>query len=212
MLSEVSFCKATVLLNGMRPLCYFKRFVSNAVFDLMVHMKTQDILRPLLLVVFITVLSEGIGFAQGPAQRWGFGVDLGMLVDTIDSTVFALGANADYYITSDFSIGPMIQIAPGTDYTQVSSWAVAKLHFSTKYVDFAPFTGPGFTWAHAAAGRLSPIDDDDASMSLVAGVELGLGMIGKYAISASGMYYVQNISFGTNENEGNAAFMFGIRF
>lgn len=175
-------------------------------------MKTHEIIRHLLLIVVLIIGSEGIGFAQGHADAWVFGVDLGMLVDTIDKTVFAVGANADYFITSDFSIGPMVQIAPGTDYTQVSSWGVVKMHFSTKYLEFSPFTGPGFTWARASGGRLSPQNEVDASMSLVAGVEFGLGMIGKYALSASGMYYVQNISFGTNSNQGNAAFMFGVRF
>ncbi|WP_455377415.1 hypothetical protein, partial [Petrachloros mirabilis] len=95
-----------------------------------------------------TILAiEAAAFAQEYDQKWAFGIDVGMLTETIDSTVFAFGANVDYYLTEDFSIGPMAQIAPGSALTQVYGWAVAKLHFRSKYIDFAPFTGPGLTWA-----------------------------------------------------------------
>lgn len=171
-----------------------------------------------LLIVTAIVMSERAGFAQEfllePAaeQQWGFGIDLGLLNDTIDKHVFVLGGNVDYYIVENFSVGPMMQIAPGSDLTQVNGWAVAKLHFKTKYIDFAPFTGPGLTWARVGAGRLSSKSDDDASMSMVLGVELGLGRIGKFALAASAMYSVYKLGFGEKTDNGTGAFMFGVRF
>lgn len=165
-----------------------------------------------LLIITEIVISERAGFAQGDEQRWGFGVDLGMLVGTVDRTVFALGGNVDYFVSGNFSIGPMVQIAPGGDFTQINSWAVAKLHFRTEYVDVAPFTGSGLTWARVGAGRLSSKSNDDASQSVVFGAELGLGRIGKFALAASAMYIVYNLNFGTIQDRACTAFMFGVRF
>ena len=164
-----------------------------------------------VLIVITVVFSQRAAFAQGYDRQWGFGVDLGMLFDTVDNTVFALGGNVDYYVDEIFSIGPMVQVAPGTDFTQVNGWAVAKLHFKTKYVDIAPFTGPGLTWARVAEGRLSPKTNDDASLSMVFGVEIGLGKIGEYAVAASAMYSVYKIRF-AQETDENGALMFGVRF
>ncbi len=164
-----------------------------------------------VLIVITVVFSQRAAFAQGYDRQWGFGVDLGILFDTVDNTVFAVGGNVDYYVDEIFSIGPMVQIAPGTDFTQVNGWAVAKLHFKTRYVDIAPFTGPGLTWARVAEGRLSPKTDDDASLSMVLGVEIGLGKIGEYAVAGSAMYSVYKIRF-AQETDGSGALMFGVRF
>lgn len=163
-----------------------------------------------MVTTIITI--ESAVFAQEYDPKWGFGIDVGMLTGTIDSTVFAFGANVDYYLTEDFSVGPMVQIAPGSALTQVNSWAVAKLHFKSRYVDFAPFTGPGLTWARVGAGRLSPKSDDDASLSMVLGAEFSLGKIGNYAIAASVMYSAYKLNFGPHSEQGDGAFMLGVRF
>ncbi len=172
-----------------------------------------------LLIITALLMSERAGFAQGLVleraedQRWGFGVDLGLLNETIDKQVFALGGNVDYYVTGNFSAGPMVQIAPGSDLTQVNGWAVAKLHFRTRYFDIAPFTGPGLTWARVGAGRLSSKSDDDASLSMVLGLELQFGVIGRFAFAVSGMYAAYNLDFGqAGEDKGLTALMFGARF
>ena len=172
----------------------------------------RAVIRMAVLIVITILSSERAAFAQGYDRQWGFGVDLGMLFDTVDNTVFALGGNVDYYVDENFSIGPMVQIAPGTDFTQVNGWGVAKLHFKTKYIDIAPFTGPGLTWARVAAGRLSPKNDDDASLSMVLGVEVGLGKIGEYAVAASAMYSVYKLGFAQQTDKGSGGVMFGVRF
>ena len=165
-----------------------------------------------VLIVITVVFSQRAAFAQGYDRQWGFGVDLGMLFDTVDNTVFALGGNVDYYVDEIFSIGPMVQVAPGTDFTQVNGWAVAKLHFKTKYVDIAPFTGPGLTWARVAEGRLSPRTNDDASWAMVFGVEIGLGKIGKYAVAGTAMYNVYKIKLAEQTDKGSWGLMAGVRF
>lgn len=172
-----------------------------------------------LLIVTAIVMSEQAGFAQGLVlkraadQNWGFGVDLGLLNGTTDRLVFALGGNVDYYVAENLSVGPMVQIAPGADFTQINSWAVAKLHFRTKYVDVAPFTGSGLTWARVGAGRLRSKSDDDASLSMVLGLELQFGLIANFAFAVSGMYAVYNLDFGeAGKDRGMGALMFGVRF
>jgi hypothetical protein len=165
-----------------------------------------------VLIVITIASSERAAFAQGYDRQWGFGVDLGVMFDTVDRTVFALGGNVDYYVDENFSIGPMLLVAPGSDLTQVNGWGVAKLHFKTKYVDIAPFTGPGLTWARVAEGRLSPKNEDDASLSMVFGVELGLGKIGEYAVAGSAMYSVYKLNLGQQTDNGSGAVMFGVRF
>ena len=165
-----------------------------------------------VLIVMTIVSGERAAFAQGYARQWGFGVDLGALFDTVDKTIFAVGANAEYYVDETVSIGPMAQIAPGTDFTQVNSWVVAKLHFKNKYIDIAPFTGPGFMWARVAEGRLSPRTNDDASWSMVFGVEIGLGKIGKYAVAGTAMYNVYKIKLAEQTDKGSWGLMAGVRF
>jgi hypothetical protein len=165
-----------------------------------------------VLIVVTIGSSETAAFAQGYARQWGFGVELGALFDTVDKTVFTVGGNADYFVDETVSIGTMVQVAPGTDFTQVNGWAVAKLHFKNKYIDIAPFTGPGATWARVAEGRLSPKNQDDASWSMVFGVEIGLGKIGKYAVAGTAMYNVYKIKLAEQTDKGSWGLMVGVRF
>ena len=53
----------------------------------------RAVMRMAVLIVITILSSERAAFAQGYDRQWGFGVDLGMLFDTVDKTVFALGGN-----------------------------------------------------------------------------------------------------------------------
>jgi hypothetical protein len=99
----------------------------------------------LLLFVFILNVSS----ASANENRWGFENDLGLSTGTVDTTVFTLAFNLDYYPDPNFSIGPMMQISPMGNLFQISFAGVSRYHFRLNNgVNLVPFTGIGLIHAN----------------------------------------------------------------
>ncbi len=76
----------------------------------------KTLLAIVVLFIFLT-LGNSQAWAENP---WGFGTDIGFLTDTVDDTVFTPSFQGDYYLDSEFSIGPQLLITPGGDLTQIT--------------------------------------------------------------------------------------------
>ena len=67
-----------------------------------------------LLAILALFLFFAWGLPQVRAQdSWGFGTDIGFLTSTADDTVFTMSFQGDYFLDSEFSIGPQLLITPG---------------------------------------------------------------------------------------------------
>ncbi|MGH7167270.1 MAG: hypothetical protein ACREII_01935, partial [Nitrospiraceae bacterium] len=79
-------------------------------------------MRVLALAGLLAATSVMVAVEPGEAQenRWGVGTDVGFISGSVDGTVFALNFNLDYYLDRAFSFGPMLQLVPGGDLTQIA--------------------------------------------------------------------------------------------
>ena len=73
-------------------------------------------------------------FRRGPAsfrqdREVLRGASVGVQSDTADSTAFAIGLYGDYYLTPNFSIGPLLQMGFTNDLSQFGLTAQAKYTF-----------------------------------------------------------------------------------
>lgn len=78
---------------------------------------------------------------------------IGFLADTAADTVFTLRFQGDYYLDSDFSIGPQLLITPGGDLTQITFTGIARYHIPIGAAFFMPFGGIGCIYADYERGR-----------------------------------------------------------
>lgn len=68
--------------------------------------------------IMALILPVSVTAQQQPERRQGrlsLGVDVGALFGTPDATAFALGFNGDYFLSHNFSIGPLLQIGVTSD-------------------------------------------------------------------------------------------------
>lgn len=98
----------------------------------------------IIVLFFFLWLSNQPAWAQ---NSWGFGTDVGFLTDTVDDTVFTLSFQGDYYLDSEFSLGPQLLISPGGDLTQITFAGIARYHIPLGAVSIIPFGGVGFVYA-----------------------------------------------------------------
>jgi hypothetical protein len=81
----------------------------------------------ILLVPIFSFALVGPAFADEfrPGQ-WSAGAGVGFLGNTPDGTAFALNANADYFVHSRWSVGPLMQLGVTGDMTLIAFSGQAK--------------------------------------------------------------------------------------
>ncbi|HET8579573.1 MAG TPA: hypothetical protein VFL31_01115 [Nitrospiraceae bacterium] len=174
--------------------------------------RSRKLLAGLLVV---TWLATGEGLGQAQENKWGFGTDVGFLSGTVNDTVFALGFNADYYLDRSFSIGPMLQLAPVGDLTQIAMAGVARYHFRTGAINVVPFAGFGLVHADLDRGSgPGSIDTNDTSYYIPLGVTLEWQVARTLALASTVMVnlYDLNLDPPVGRDHTSVAVMFGFRF
>jgi hypothetical protein len=79
------------------------------------------VLMACMAFVLALILPVSVTAQQKPERREGrfsLGADIGAQFGTADSTAFALGFNGDYFLTHNFSIGPLLQVGLTDDLFQ----------------------------------------------------------------------------------------------
>jgi hypothetical protein len=130
---------------------------------------------PSLAVVMLAVVLASVPTQTAQAdQRWALGSGLGFTAGTIDDTVFTVGANFDYFLARNFSVGPMALITPASDLFQISLAGVGRLHFRMNNgLSLVPFAGFGLTHADLDRGTgPARIDRNDTSWYVPIGLSL----------------------------------------
>ena len=176
----------------------------------------RRVVRRVLLVGLLTatavVTCGGLGHAQ---DRWGAGTDIGFWSGTVDGTVFALGANLDYYVDRAFSVGPMLLLAPAGDLTQIAVAGAARYHFQVDDVNIVPLVGIGFVHADldrgSGAGR---IERSDTSHFIPLGMTVEYQANSKLALAGTVMVNLHDLNLNppVPRDRTSVAVMFGVRF
>ena len=166
-----------------------------------------------LLAATLLVAATERGEAQ--ENRWGVGTDVGFISGSVDGTVFALNFQLDYYLDRAFSFGPMLQLVPGGDLTQVAVAGVARYHFRFDAVNVVPFAGIGFV--HASLERGSgpgSLDTNDTSYYIPLGVTFEYQLAKKLALASTVMLNLHDLNLDPpiGRDRTSVAVMFGFRF
>ena len=167
----------------------------------------KTILAIIALLIFFTVSSPQ-AWADSP---WDFGTDVGFLTDTADDTVFTLSVQGDYYLNSEFSIGPQLLLTPGGDLTQITFAGIARYHIPLGAVSLSPFGGLGFVYADYERGRS---DDNDASYSFPFGATAAFQISQAISLASTLIFTVQDLDFDNRRKSDNfnIGLLFGFRF
>ncbi len=173
----------------------------------MVDKWIKTILAILALLMFLAFVSPPV-WAENP---WGFGTDVGFLADTADDTVFTLSFQGDYYLDSEFSIGPQLLITPGGDLTQITFAGVARYHIPLGAISLIPFGGLGFVYGDYERGRS---DDNDASYIFPFGATAAFHISRTISLASTLLFTFQDLDFDNRKNSDNfnIGLLFGFRF
>ena len=82
------------------------------------------------MFAFATVAeAQEVSSVVSRAGRFVFGGSLGFQTGTVDDTAVAVGLGLDYYLTDNFSIGPLVQLGTTSDLLQLGVSVQAKYTF-----------------------------------------------------------------------------------
>ena len=173
----------------------------------MIHKWLKTILAIIALLIFLS-LSSPQAWAD---NSWGFGTDIGFLTDTADDTVFTLSFQGDYYLDSEFSIGPQFLISPGGDLTQITFAGIARYHIPLGTVSLIPFGGVGFVYGdYERKGN----DETDASYSFPFGATAAFHISRTISLASTLIFTIQDLDFDNRKKSDNfnIGLLFGFRF
>ena len=136
--------------------------------------KRRIICVAVILVVLFALTQFAKAQEKSTEERTGsfvFGVGLGLHADTPDDTAFALGITGDYYLTPEFSIGPLLQMGFTEDLFQIGLTAQAKYTFDLREIPkLKPHVQAGLGIIYADLDRKGREDEDDFSFLIPLGI------------------------------------------
>ena len=146
-------------------------------------------------------------WAENP---WGMGIDLGFLADTVDDTMLTMSFQGDYYLDSEFSIGPQLLLSAGDNLTQLTVAGVARYHIPLGSVSVVPFGGLGFVYADLDRGG----SDDDVSYSFPFGATAAFQINRTISVASTLIFTFQDIDLDNRRSSDNfnIGMLFGFRF
>jgi hypothetical protein len=167
----------------------------------------KTVLAIIALFIFLS-LGNPQAWAENP---WAFGSGIGFLADTADDTVFTMSFQGDYYVDSEFSIGPQLLFTPGGDLTQISLAGIARYHIPFGAVSLIPFGGIGFVYADLERGRT---DDDDTSYIFPFGATAAFQINRTVSLASTLIFTFQDIDLDNRKNSDNfnIGLLFGFHF
>lgn len=164
------------------------------------------------LLALLFALSMGSPSVRAES-KWGFGTDIGFLADTTDDTVFTLSFQGDYFLNSQFSVGPQLLISPAGDLTQVTFAGIGRYHIPIGAVTLIPFGGLGFVYADLERGHRNN-DNDDVSFSLPFGATAAFQISQAVSLASTLIFTFQDINLPNqvSSDNFNIGMLFGFRF
>lgn len=181
----------------------------------------MSVLRWAKVVILVSAVAwNGLAYprwAGADDNRWGFGSDLGFTSGTVDSTVFTLGFNLDYYLDRNFSIGPMMQISPMGDLFQIAFAGAGRYHLRfTNGINLVPFLGFGLIHADLDRGTgPSSINRNDTSWFVPIGLSLEYQVVHNIALTSTLQVNLYNIDLSpslSGNDRSSVTMLFGFRW
>lgn len=169
---------------------------------------------PVLLLI-LTLGGFGpyfVGTAQAAdpkAGDWTGGAAIGFLGNTPDATAFAANFNADVFLTSEVSIGPLLQLGATGDLTQIGLSGQAKYWVELSKIDKrAKLTlQAGIGFLHA------DLHESDTSWLIPLGVGLDYALTQRVGLTATFLLNFTDIHTGRGTDAHvMPGLTFGIRF
>lgn len=108
--------------------------------------------------------------AESRAGRLTLGANIGLQGATPDATAFAIGLDGDYFLTDNFSVGPLIQIGVTDDLFQIGPTLQAKFTFDLVSIpELKPHLQGGIGFIYADLDRSHRAGRHDASFLIPLG-------------------------------------------
>jgi opacity protein-like surface antigen len=127
-----------------------------------------------ILVVLFALTQFARAQQKSAEEKTGsfvLGAGLGFHADTPDDTAFAFGITGDYYLTHEFSIGPLLQMGFTEDLFQIGLTAQAKYTFDLREIpQLKPHVQAGLGFIYADLDRSGRKDEDDFSFLIPIGI------------------------------------------
>lgn len=141
--------------------------------------------------------------------KWTLGSGIGLLGNTVDGTAFAFNIQADRFITSNFSIGPLVQIATTSDLFQTGISAQGKY--------WLPIPDTGNRMKVALQGGIGFVHADrlrdDTSWLIPIGVSLDWALTDTVGITGTFLLNFTDLDVGfDNDTNVMPGLAFGLRF
>ena len=126
-------------------------------------------------------------------------------------TVFTLSFQGDYYLDSEFSIGPQLLITPGGNLTQITFAGITRYHIPLGAVALIPFGEIGFFYADYEPGRN---DDNNASYIFPLRATAAFHISWTRSLASTLIFTVQDLDCDNRRKSANfnIGLQFGFRF
>ncbi len=170
---------------------------------------------PFLVGVVITlVIVSQVSFA-GAADRMGrftFEPAVGFMANTPDHTAFAVALSGDYYLTNEFSVGPLLQMGFTNDLFLMGLTVQAKYTFDLGGVpNLKPHVQAGLGFAYADFKPGGGRSDSDTSYLIPFGLGAEYRLTNSLSLDGTVLFNLTNLDVRGSENF-FVSVLFGAKF
>ncbi len=165
----------------------------------------------LLVFIGIALASLDADAAENRTGKFFLGASLGAQSDTADGTAFALGLYGDYYLTPNFSIGPLLQMGFTNDFSQFGLTAQAKYTFDIAGVPrLKPHIQAGLGLIYADIDNRSEGSRDDTSYLIPVGIGAEYKLSDSVLLDGSVMVNFNDLDF--RDGDSFVTWFIGVKF
>lgn len=138
---------------------------------------------------------------ESRAGRLALGVDIGLQAATADATAFAVGLSGEYFLTQNFSLGPLLQMGFTNDLFQIAPTIQAKYTFDLPDMPrLKPHLQGGIGFIHAELDRSGRPDLHDDSFLIPIGFGVEYRLDRNISIGTTFLFNFTDLNDVHNEN------------
>jgi opacity protein-like surface antigen len=125
---------------------------------------------------------------------FAFGAGLGLQADTADHTAGSLVFFGDYYVTHEFSIGPLLQLGFTDDLFQLGLTVQAKYTFDLPQIpQLKPHVQAGIGFIYSDLDREPERDEDDVSFLIPLGIGAEYKLTKSISLDTAFLFNITNL-------------------
>ncbi len=165
----------------------------------------------LLVFIGIALASFDVNAAENRTGKLFLGTSLGVQSDTADDTAFAVGLYGDYYLTPNFSIGPLLQMGFTNDLSQFGLTAQAKYTFDIAGMPkLKPHVQAGLGLIYADIDNWREGNRDDTSYLIPLGIGAEYRLSDSVLLDGSIMVNFNDLDF--RDGDSFVTWFIGVKF